>query len=83
MLPRGGFDAKAARERLRGTAATPDAIAALAHGDPAKTLVMNYIAQLVARGYAEWQMRGNGEIGLQFGTGVIFILADSVIMRVA
>lgn len=83
MLPRGGFDARARRERRCGTEATPDAIAAFADSDPAKALVMNYIAQLVAGGYAEWQMRDNDEIGLRLGTGETFILAAGVIVRVA
>lgn len=83
MLPRGGFDAKASRERYCGTEASPDAIAALAHGDPAKALVLSYIAQLVAGGYAEWRPGDKGEIELRFGTGETFILADNVIVRVA
>jgi hypothetical protein len=83
MLPRGGFDAKASRERRCVTEATPDAIAALAHGDPAKALVLNDIALFVAGGYAECRRRDSGEIELRFDTGETFILADSVVVRVA
>ncbi len=83
MFSRGGFDAKASRRRLCGTKATPDAIAEFVHADPAKALVMKYVGQLVADGYAEWEMLDNGEIELRFETGEVYILSDKVIVRLA
>ena len=47
------------REKLRRTEAAPDAIADLIHADTAKALVMTYVGQLVADGYAEWDMLEN------------------------
>lgn len=83
MFPRGGFDAKASRRRLCGTEVKSDVIAGLIHADPAKTLVMNFIAQLVAEGFAEWEMLNDGDIELRFNTGETFVLAEKVIIRMA
>jgi hypothetical protein len=83
MIPRGGFDAKTSRRRLPRTAAARDAIAGLVHADPAKALVMDFIAQLVAEGFAEWEMLGDDEIELRFNNGETFILAKKVIIRMA
>lgn len=44
---------------------------------------MKYVGQLVADGYAEWEMLDNGEIELRFETGEIYILSDKVIVRLA
>src|SRR5215831_9373565 len=57
------FDKDPATEASRYQA-TPDAIAELFYADPAKALVMTYIDQLVADGYAEWDMLENGDIQL-------------------
>ena len=81
MLPRGGFDTKATRRRLCGTEVTPDAIVGLLHADSAKALVMKYVGQLVANGYAQWKLLANGEIELRFDSGETFILRDKVIVR--
>jgi hypothetical protein len=83
MLPRGGFEAKASRGECWGTEVTPDAIAALAHGDAAKIFVLSCISQLLARGCAERRARDSDEIELRFGTGETFILTESAILRVA
>ena len=48
----------------------------LVHADPAKALVMTYFGQLVADGYAEWDMLDNGDIELRFNTGETFLLAE-------
>lgn len=54
----------------------------LFQGDPAKTLVMNYIRQLIADGLAKWTMQDNGEIQLRLHTGETFLLTEKVIVRV-
>jgi hypothetical protein len=77
------FDAKTSRRRLCGTKAMPDAIAGLLQADPAKALVMKYIGQLVADGFAEWDMLDNGDVQLRFNTGETFLLAETVIIRLA
>jgi hypothetical protein len=51
--------------------------------DPAKTLVMKHIAQLVADGFAEWDMLDNEDIQLRFNTGETFLLTETVIIRLA
>jgi hypothetical protein len=71
------------RPTLCGTDATPDAIAGLFHADPAKALVMTYMSQLVADGYADWDMLDSGDIELSFSTGETYLLAERVIIRVA
>ena len=62
MFSRGGFDAKASRCKLSGTGEAGDAFAVLARGNPDKALVMKYVGQLVADGYAQWSMLDNGEV---------------------
>ena len=54
----------------------------LFHGDPAKTLVMNYIRQLIADGLAQSTMQDNGDIQLRLQTGETFLLTEKVIVRV-
>lgn len=71
------------RGKLHGTEATLDAIAGLIHVDAAKVLVMTYIGQLVADGYAEWDTLENGDVQLRCRTGEIFLLAEAVIIRIA
>jgi hypothetical protein len=83
MFPRGAFDARTKREKLVGTDPTSDAIAGLIHADPAKALVMTYVGKLVADGYAEWHMLENGDIQLRFHTGETYLLAKTMITRLA
>jgi len=83
MFPRGAVDAKTRREKLCGTDATSDATAGLLRADPAKALVMTYVRRLVVDGYAEWDMLENGDIQLSFQTGEIFLLARTMIIRIA
>ena len=77
------LDAKMRRGKLRGTEAAPGAIADLIQADTAKALVMTSVEQLVAHGYAEWDMLENGDVQLRLHTGEIFVLAESVIVRIA
>jgi hypothetical protein len=58
-------------------------MAPLFHTDPAKALVMKSIGQLVADGFAEWDMLASGYIGLRFSTGESFLLAERGIIRLA
>jgi len=62
---------------------TSDAYDGLLRADPHKALVMNHLRQLVADGYAEWGKSEDGDVRLRFHTGETFILADTVIVRVA
>ena len=71
------------REKLRGTEVTPDAIADLICNDDAKALVMSFVGHLVANGHAEWDVRTNRDVQLRFHTGEIFILEETMIIRVA
>jgi hypothetical protein len=61
--------------------AMPDKIARLLRADSAKALVMRYIGQLVADGFAEWEMLDNGDTRLRFNTGETFLLTETVIIR--
>ena len=83
MFPRGGFDARAKRRRSCKPGAMRDAIATLVHADPDKTIVMAFIAQLVAAGFARWEMLDDGDIELRFHSGEIFILAKNAVIRMA
>lgn len=67
----------------RRTEAMPDAIAGLGHADPAKARVMVYLGRLVADGHAEWHKCENGDIRLRFHTGETFLLAGTMIIRIA
>jgi hypothetical protein len=83
MFSRGGFDAKASRPKLSGTQEAIDALVALAQDNPDKALVMKYVGQLVADGYAEWEMLDNGEVEVSFTSGETYLLAETTILRLA
>jgi len=83
MFSRGGFDAKASRNRLPGTQAAIGEFVALARENPDKALVMARIGQLVANGFAAWERRDNGEIEVSFASGEIYLLAETTILRLA
>ncbi|MDH7785478.1 hypothetical protein QBD01_001496 [Ochrobactrum sp. 19YEA23] len=83
MFSRGGFDARASRRKLPGTAAAVDAIVAFAQDSPDKALVMKYIGQLVSDGYAEWAALDNGDIEVRFDSGETYLLAETTILRLA
>lgn len=78
MFSRGGFDAKTRRRWPSGIDA---AIIALAQDNPDKRLVMAHIGQLVADGFAVWDMFDNGEIEVHFSSGETFLLAETTILR--
>ena len=59
------------------------AVARLSHGDPARTLVMKRFGQLVAGGFARWEMFDEGDIRLRLDTGETFLLAEKAIIRIA
>ena len=82
MCPRGAFDGTK-RGKSCGTDAMSDAIMGLVHADPAKALVMTYFRRLVADGYAEWHMFENGDLQLRLHTGETYLLAKTMITRIA
>jgi hypothetical protein len=77
------IDDKKDRRRLDGSGAAGAAIASPIHADPMKTLVMKYIGQLVAAGHAKWEMHEDGSVQLQCPTGEVFLLEETMIVRVA
>lgn len=81
MFSRGGFDAKTSRRRLPGTEEAIEALVALAKDNPDKALVMAYIGQLVADGFAVWDMLDNGEVEVRFTSGEVYLLAETTILR--
>jgi hypothetical protein len=83
MFSRGGFDAKTSRRKLPGTEKAIDGLVALAKNNPDKALVMTYIGQLVADGFAAWDMLDNGEIEVRFTSGETYLLAETTILRLA
>src|SRR5882757_10020737 len=76
-------DAKVRQGRHSATKTIRDAVAGLSPGDPAKTLVMMHFGQLVADGFAEWEMFGDGALWLHLNTGETFLLAETAIIRIA
>jgi hypothetical protein len=76
-------DDKKGCRSLGGSDAAGVATASAIHADPMKALVMKYIGQLVAVGHAQWEMLENGGVQLRCRTGEIFLLEETVIVRVA
>lgn len=83
MFSRGGFDARTSGGKLPGTEEAIDALVALARDNPDKALVMSYIGQLVADGFAAWEMLDNGEVEVRFTSGETYLLAETTILRLA
>ena len=81
MVSPDDLNGKTSRRGFCFTKAMPDGIAELSHHDPAKADVMKHIDQLVASGFAELDMLDNGDIELRFRTGEMFLLKESVIVR--
>jgi hypothetical protein len=75
------FSRGTSRPRLLGTEEAIDALVALAKDDPDKALVMTYIGQLVADGFAVWDILRNGEIEVRFISGETYLLAETTILR--
>lgn len=78
-----GLDAKARPEKSCGTAALPNGSSVRFRHDPAKSLVMTHLGQLVRDGFAEWLSLENDEVGLRFVSGEIFLLAEKTVTRIA
>ncbi len=83
MFSRGGFGAKTSRRKQTGAAEATDTLVALARDNPDKALVMKYIGQLVADGYAEWAVLDSGEVEVRFTSGETYLLAEATILRLA
>ena len=81
MVSRGGFGAS--RGRRPRTGAAVDAFGALARDNPDKALVMAHMARLVADGFAVWERHDNGEVVVRFTSGEAYLLADTMILRLA
>lgn len=82
MFSIGGLDAKIRRDESWGTSATLDGIPERFRHDPAKSLVMTYLGQLVSDGFAEWRMLEDDEVELRFVSGEVFLLAETTITRI-
>ena len=83
MSPRDAFDPGTKHEKLCRTDAALDTMAADIHSDPAKARVMTYLRRLVVEGFAEWQIIENGDIRFRFHTGETYLLAKTMIIRIA
>lgn len=75
------FSRGTSRRRLLGTEGAIDALVALAKHDPDKALVMTHIGQLVADGFAVWDILHNGEIEVRFISCETYLLAETTILR--
>jgi hypothetical protein len=60
----------------------PDAIARQRYDDPARSLVMQRIGELVRDGIAEWRLLGNHDVELRLATGEVFLLSSRTITRI-
>lgn len=58
-------------------------LVARAGNNPDKAVWMAYMEQLVAAGYAEFVMRGNGETEVRLAAGETHLLAETNILRLA
>lgn len=83
MFSRGGFDARKKRRRFPGTHTALEAFAGLAGGDPDKTLVLSYVGQLAADGFAILKLLDNGEIEARLVSGETYLLSQTTILRLA
>jgi hypothetical protein len=71
------------RGKLHGTEVKSDAVADLFQAKMARALVMTYVGQLVADGHAECDLLENGDVQLRCHTGKTFLLAETMIVRIA
>ena len=83
MHPRHALRAKRTREKRQLKKASAETIADFAQTNPAKARMMAYFRELVAGGYAEWEMLDNGTIQLRFKTGETYLLEKATITRTA
>ena len=77
------MDEKTGRRKVGGPEAPARAVAGLIQADPAKALVMSCVSQLVADGYADWDMLENGVVRLRCRTGETFLLGETTIICIA
>lgn len=71
------------RGRANRGLAAPALLATRSQGDRAKAIVMKHIGRLVADGVAELDRLDDGDIQLRFNTGAMFLLTETVIVRIA
>ena len=83
MVSRGGFNATTLRRKRLGAEKAVESLDALGADQPDKSLVMKYIGQLVADGYAEWDIRDNGDVEVRFTSGEVYLLSKATILRLA
>jgi hypothetical protein len=83
MCSRVVFDPKPRRPRRCDTKARPDPTDTRVDADPPKVCVMGHICQLIANGYADWDVLDSRDIRLSFNTGQTFLLAERAIVRLA
>jgi hypothetical protein len=83
MFSRGGFDAKRRKWRRRDAAPVLDAIATRRYADPAKKVMMKYFGQLVADGFAKWELLEGENVWFRVETGETFVLGETAITRLA
>jgi len=83
MFSSGGFNASPDRRKLCGTEEAIGALVAAAKDNPDKALVMSYVGQCVAGGFAVWELLEAGEIEVRFASGETYLLADTTILRLA
>jgi hypothetical protein len=69
------------KERRRSEQGTDAAKAS--DKDSAKLIVMACASELVAGGFAEWQVLDTGDILLHFRGGATFLFAETLIRRLA
>lgn len=81
MLSGGGFNARMSQCSLSETEDAIGVLVALAKGDPDKALVLGYIGQLVAGGFATWERLESGEVEIRFTSGETYLLAETTILR--
>jgi hypothetical protein len=81
MFSRAGFDVKTNQRRLPGTEEIIDALVTIAKDDPYKALVLRYIGQLVADGFAVWEMFDGTEIEVRLTSGENYLLGETTILR--
>lgn len=83
MLSGSDSNAKTSRRSLPGTEEAIGALVALAGGCPDRALVMRYVGQWVAGGFASWALLESGEVEVRFTSGEAYLLAETTMIRLA
>ena len=76
-------DARPKRDRLHAAKLAPSTALGGVDSDPDKALILTAIGELVADGHAQWTMLDDGDVELSFNSGEIFILSETVVIRLA